>query len=553
MNKIKLLFAAGLTLVLLGFAIQVSAHDPHICPPGFPDAPAIEYGHLEQSQIVNGDVSLETVMEVGQEWFDAVLNYCDGQGRPATTGGGAKRLPADQPAFIRTSAPDSSACFGCHNQPVSGGGGDFVANVFVLAQTMDPVVETINGEFSNERNTLGMFGAGPIEMLAREITAELHAIRAITIQEAQASGANISRELLAKGVSYGFITAAPDGTVDTSAYRGVDADLIIKPFHQAGVVISLREFTVNAYNNHHGLQAEERFDLDPAKGTDYDEDGMAREMTIGDVTAATLYQATLGVPGQVLPIGEAAQAEIALGVQLFHQVGCADCHMPEMQLNSQQFTEPNPYNPAGTWSDTAQSISFNMTGQGQGPFLEPVGDGALVRAYTDLKRHDLCDDPAAPNAIRHFCNEQLAQTRPEQEGKPGTEFFLTRKLWDVGNSAPYGHRGDLPTITEAIWAHGGEGRPSQDAFNALSADQQSAVIKFLKTLQVLPPGSPRVVYEDGSLPQAAESGTGGFLADSPLGQIGSSGSGLVLIVLVAAVLALVGLGAFLLYQRSKAK
>jgi hypothetical protein len=126
-------------------------------------------------------------------------------------------------------------------------------------------------------------------------------------------------------------------------------------------------------------------------------------------------------------------------------------------------------------------------------------------------------------------------------------------LWDVGNSAPYGHRGDLPTITEAIWAHGGEGRPSQDAFNALSADQQSAVIKFLKTLQVLPPGSPRVVYEDGSLPQAAESGTGGFLADSPLGQIGSSGSGLVLIVLLAAVLALVGLGAFLLYQRSKAK
>ena len=31
-----------------------------------------------------------------------------------------------------------------------------------------------------------------------------------------------------------------------------------------------------------------------------------------------------------------------------------------------------------------------------------------------------------------------------------TEEFLTRKLWDVGSSDPYGHRGDLTTMTEAI-------------------------------------------------------------------------------------------------------
>ena len=551
MKKIKLLFAIGLTLSLLGFGLQVSAHDPHICPAEFPDEPAIEYGHLDQSQIADGEVSLDTVVTVGKEWFDAVLNYCDGQGRPATTGGGAKRTPTDQPAFIRTSAPDSSSCADCHSQPRSGGGGGFVANVFVLAQTMDPVVDTVSGEFSNERNTLGMFGSGPIEMLAREITAELHAIRAATIQEAQTTGSNISRELLAKGISYGFITAAPDGTVDTSAYRGVDDDLIIKPFHQAGVVISLREFTVNAYNHHHGLQAEERFDLDPNKGIDYDEDGMAREMTIGDVTAATLYQATLGVPGQVLPLDEAGQTEVALGQQLFVQVGCAHCHTPELHLDSQMFTEPNPYNPAGTWSDTAQTVSFNMTGQGEGPFLEPSGDGAIVRAYTDLKRHNLCDDPAEPDAIRHFCNEQLAQNRPDIEGKAGSEYFLTRKLWDVGNSAPYGHRGDLPTITEAIWAHGGEGRPSYEAFKALDVNQQSAVIKFLKTLQVLPAGSPRIIFEDGTQPASTDNGTGGLLAGSTFGEAGSSSSNLLLILAIAAVFALIAIGSLSLYQRRK--
>ncbi len=87
-----------------------------------------------------------------------------------------------------------------------------------------------------------------------------------------------------------------------------------------------------------------------------------------------------------------------------------------------------------------------MTEQGKGPLLEKGPRGtAIVRAYTDLKRHDLCDAE-----IRHFCIEQLAQGRPAQDGKPGSEFFITRKLWDVGNSAPYGHRGDLSTIAEAI-------------------------------------------------------------------------------------------------------
>jgi hypothetical protein len=192
-----------------------------------------------------------------------------------------------------------------------------------------------------------------------------------------------------------------------------------------------------------------------------------------------------------------------------------------------------------------------MTGQGQGPFLEPMGDGAIIRAYTDLKRHNLCDDASEPDAMRHFCNEQLAQTRPDQNGKPGTEFFLTRKLWDVGNSAPYGHRGDLPTITEAIWAHGGEGRPSQEAFNSLASDQQAAVVNFLKTLQVLPAGSPRVVYEDGSQPAPAESGTGGLLAGSAFSDNGTTSGNLAMVMGIAAVLALTGVGGLVLFQRIK--
>jgi CxxC motif-containing protein (DUF1111 family) len=51
---------------------------------------------------------------------------------------------------------------------------------------------------------------------------------------------------------------------------------------------------------------------------------------------------------------------------------------------------------------------------------------------------------------------------------------------------PYGHRGDLTTLTEAISYHGGEARSSRDEFMALSPEDQAAIIEFLKSMQVLP-------------------------------------------------------------------
>ena len=108
-----------------------------------------------------------------------------------------------------------------------------------------------------------------------------------------------------------------------------------------------------------------------------------------------------------------------------------------------------------------------------------------------MKRHNLNDDD-----FNHFANEQLPQGTLEGFADPNeftiepqprpTEEFLTRKLWDVGNSDPYGHRGDLTTLTEAINFHGGDARDSRDAFFALSQEDQDAIIEFLKTLQVLP-------------------------------------------------------------------
>jgi hypothetical protein len=361
-------------------------------------------------------------------------------------------------------------------------------NVFVLAQALDPVTFSVGGEASNERNTLGMNGSGPIEMLAREMSAELIAIRDAARLQAANSGNPVTLPLSAKGVTFGHVTATPDGRIDPSGIEGVDWDLIVKPFHQKGAVVSLREFTNNAMNHHHGMQTVERFgeNLDP------DMDGFTNELTVGDVTAATVFQATLPIPVTRLPPEPERRQAVVQGRLLFNSIQCTSCHLPSLTLDSRIFSEPNPFNPAGNLrpGDVPAPFTYDMTTEGPPPRLLPAGDGAIVKAFTDLKRHNLCDED-----YDHYCNEQVAQgnllgfapaadfTMP---GAPRpTNEFLTRKLWDVGNSDPYGHRGDLTTITEAISEHGGEARGARDAFFALTQDQRNAVVEFLKSLQVL--------------------------------------------------------------------
>ena len=73
------------------------------------------------------------LIERGRELFKAKFTTVDGAGRPKATQAiiPTKRKTGVNPPFTRTSGPDSNSCFGCHNDPVEGGSGDDVANVFV--------------------------------------------------------------------------------------------------------------------------------------------------------------------------------------------------------------------------------------------------------------------------------------------------------------------------------------------------------------------------------------------------------------------------------------
>jgi hypothetical protein len=452
--------------------------------------------HIKQADIENGAIEFKRLLRIGESIFAARWTKLDGQGRPAATGSGVptKRDASHDPGFLRTSGTDATSCADCHNQPTIGGAGGFVANVFVLAQTLDPVTDSVSAEFSNERNTLGMNGSGAIEMLAREMTNDLLGIRDAAVIEARSSARTVTKRLDTKGINFGSITANPNGTLDVSDIEGIDTDLIIKPFHQKGVVNSVRVFTVNAFNHHHGMEAVERFGIGQkdSKGNiinsrDFDGDGVPDELTVGDITAATLFQVAMNIPGRVTSNDPWRQAAAERGEEQFSTIGCADCHRPALILNSPIFSEPNPFNPAGNLrlQDVSRPYTFDLTRDIPMPRLEPLGmSGAIVRAYTDLKRHVICD-----SADLFFCNERLIQS-----GVPLNQ-FLTRKLWDVGNTAPYGHRGDLTTITEAILHHAGEARLARERFASLSEEQKGEVVEFLRQLQILPDGSPRTINE----------------------------------------------------------
>ncbi len=408
--------------------------------------------------------------------FRARFNVLDGAGRPAATGDSkpTPRPRRDKDLFSRISGPDANSCAGCHNQPKIGGSGEFAVNVFVGAHFKDPPALSTARNVTNERNTIGLFGSGAIEMLAREMTRDLRARRDAGRLEAVKRSKDVAIHLITKGITFGTIIARADGTYDQSRLEGVDPDLVVKPFGVKGVAVSLREFSIAALNQHHGIQAIERFGWERTGRRDLDEDGIETEFTIGQVSALVLFQASLPGP---LRSSKGTPDEIETrkqGEQLFSKAGCSSCHVPFLKLESAEFTEPNPYNRPGTATpaDVEVPTVLSLPSGTFGGGIQRTPDSTLsVWAYSDLKRHRICD-----SGEPFFCNERL-----RQDNVP-TDEFLTAKLWDLATSAPYGHRGDCGTVSEAILHHGGEATESRKRFQEMSDLEKRSLIAFLLSL-----------------------------------------------------------------------
>ncbi|WP_244293912.1 di-heme oxidoredictase family protein [Pannonibacter carbonis] len=421
---------------------------------------------------------LEELIAEGQRLFEARFIRAEGAGRPMATQAivpTRRKRPAET-TFNRLPGPDASACSGCHNQPVTGGAGDFVANVFVSEGFESADFDTTDPQFSNERGTNILQGAGLVELLAREMTVELQGQRRDALRQARQSGEPVTVALSTKDVAFGKLTAHPDGTLDVTAIDGIDPDLVLRPFSQKGVFASLRQFTVNALNVHHGIQATERFGAQWTGSSDFDMDGVPDEIDTGHVSALVAFQAALPAPGRRRDLPDDWSVAAAEGEKAFADIGCVSCHRPALPLESLAFSDPGPFEGAGTLraQDVSDPLVLNLAALDWVKRLPRDDKGrVLVPLFGDLKRHRIADAQTD-----ELGNELLGQRFVDRD------VFITAELWGVGNTAPYGHRGDITTLNEVILAHGGRAARVRDAYAALPEVQQQSIIAFLRTLEV---------------------------------------------------------------------
>ena len=439
----------------------------------FGERPMIE-NHFDQNKI--NEYSIDEILEHGKFLFEVSFNELDGLGRPETSGTTKIRPRRESPQnFNRISGPDANACVACHNLPRVGGGGDNSNNVFGLASDID--FATLEGsvgaeddsssvlDITNERNTIGMFGAGLVELLAREISNDLLNIVKDSKNTSKSENRIVKSDLNSKGINYGYIEVHPNGFVDRSNVDGIDSDLILRPFIQKGVIASLRDFSNISMNHHHGMQSEELAGFN----SDLDRDGIVNELTEGDITAITIFQATLDFSDNVFSSNKEIKDAQLKGKEIFNNIGCASCHMPTLPLESLMFVEPGPFNTENSTTLAESENTFVVNLEDYVSKLDKDENGNyLIPLWSDLKRHDM--------------GSKLDNERPLQKGVP-TNYWLTKKLWGFYSEPPFLHHGRANLLNDVIEMHQGDAKISSDAYFELESNEQEYLIEFLKSFK----------------------------------------------------------------------
>ena len=416
----------------------------------------------------------------GRQLFQRKFTRAQGQGPGVQDGVG------DINSTLAIGAGLVDSCGGCHARPrgSAGFGGDVVTR-------------------PDSRSAPHLFGLGLKEMLADEITGDLRSIRAGVLLTAHNSGVSVTRPLVSKGIHFGSITAMPDGSVDTSRVRGVDPDLRVRPFFAHGGTISIREFIVGALHGEMGLES-----VDPdlaaasAGGIVTTPSGMVLDGSRDRIEAPPAPDPANGneIPEAVVDYLEfyllnyfkpatSQQNLVELGgLLVFNSIRCNSCHIQNLEINHDRRvadvqTVYDPRNGIFNRLFATAIPLFNSTDDGSGfpelkkPNLQPF----LVKyIFTDFKRHDLG---------RNFYERNWDGTLQKQ--------FLTKPLWGVGSSAPYGHDGRSISLNEVILRHGGEALASRNAYANLSRSSRQALLDFLGSLVLFPPDDTASTLDPG--------------------------------------------------------
>jgi hypothetical protein len=429
----------------------------------------IEHATLNEHHFDRRALGIDTLFIVGDELFGYLFRPENGWG-----GGGSDRNAIDYTPQLRrvqrgaAGGPDAFGCFSCHFKGGPDGAGMQTQNAFLRGDG-----ERTSG--ADQRNPPHLLGLGPVALLAVEMSAELRAQATGASERAKAERRPVEHALMAKGVSFGRITADADGTLDYGAVEGVDQDLTIRPFGWKGHQATLRAMTEESLHIHQGLLSKRvqlavrDGGLDGApygKGPwwDTDEDGVSLEIDSGMLTTVVGYLAQLEAPIVRPPRDPGLVDAFAGGRSYFDTVGCSGCHVPTLELDDPEFD---------VWQAAdvdRPPFVIDVAKDGDGRKIEPKYAGQttsyLVHLFSDLKRHDMGAALATPSA----------------QGAIPARVFLTRPLWGLADTAPYLHDGRAPTVHDAIVLHGGEATAARDAYVALDEKARASVRVFLASL-----------------------------------------------------------------------
>ncbi len=423
---------------------------------------------ITQFDLTSGQLDLTDIRRAGLRIFATPFNHFDGFGDgPISpidrTGPGGRPTLQNNGTFLRVNGLDAQSCLDCHGivsaatVPVTtgvGGAGGINNSAVFRARSID--VEDLAGSgFADMDGRLinppALFGTGGVQLVAREMTQDLLALRDMALAR---PGALVP--LWAKGVFFGTITADATGTLDTSGVEGVDEDLVVRPFGRKGEFQSVRAFDLDALNFHMGMQPVEIV----GAHVDADGDGVVNEILPGEVSALEIFITTQDSPRQ-----ERRDASARRGAKLFQSTGCADCHIPELNTKSRVLSYAMPEIATAPHENVFYFVDLSDRPM---RFRPGSAGGIRVPMFSDLKRHDM--------------GAELAESLHGVSQRRNRE-FITAKLWGVADTAPYLHDGRALTLNAAILLHGGEAQQVRDSYASLSVADRNAILSFLGTLR----------------------------------------------------------------------
>ena len=275
-----------------------------------------------------------------------------------------------------------------------------------------------------------------------------------------------------------------------SGLQSHDPTTYTSPKRDAHALVSnpgAQQFITAAAKDRGGVRAPTKTGLPGISLDDPDRDGYAEEISEGDLDVAELH--FLNHPS---PARGRITSEVKAGEKLFHQIGCATCHVPDWQLlpgnpTAKDYTQRFDgdrrfFDLAVAFNEKTERLEgkiVNLTNKvkdyNKGERVVPKRGGYTVQGiYSDFKYHDVGED---------FYQMQYDGSVVKK--------WRTAPLWGVGHTAPYGHDGanlDLDSVTRR---HGGEALESRLKYAKLTDAERSQVISFLKSL---------VLYQTDQLP-----------------------------------------------------